>query len=65
MSGLSQHVYQMKHNVKFNEVEILYREPNFSKRKFKEGIAIKNSDLELLNKKEEIRSLSQIWENII
>ena len=65
MSGLSQHVIQTKHNIKFDEVKILYRESNFSKRKFKEGLAIKKSELELLNKKEEIRSLTNMGKHYI
>ena len=65
VSGLSQHIRQTKHKMKFNEVQILNRENNKEKRRFKEAVAIKNSKIELVNKKEEIKVLSEVWENML
>ena len=48
----------------FDDVEILNKESNFIKRKFKETIAIKKNNAPLLNKKEEIKAISNVWENI-
>ena len=53
------------HKTNFDEVEILNKESNFIKRKFKEAIAIKKNNAPLLNKKEEMKALSNVWENII
>ena len=49
----------------FDDVEILNKESNFIKRKFKEAIAIKKNNAPLLNKKDEIKDISNVWENII
>ena len=49
----------------FDDVEILNKESNFIKRKFKEAIAIKKNNAPLLNKKDEIKAISNVWENII
>ena len=65
MSGLSQHIKQTGHQAKFNDVKVLYKENNFAKRKFKEAIAIKKHKCNLLNKKEEIKILSDAWENLL
>ena len=65
ISGLSEHLRQTMHKANFDEVEILNKESNFIKRKFKEAIAIKKNNAPLLNKKEEIKALSNVWENII
>ena len=65
ISGLSQHIKESNHNINFDDVEVLYREMNFQKRKFKEAIAIKKHNNQLLNKKEEVKALSNIWENLI
>ena len=56
---------ESKHNIVFDNAEILHKERNFQKRKFKEAIAIKKQSMSLLNKKEEIKTLSNIWENIL
>ena len=65
VSGLSQHIKQTKHKIKFDDVEILHRESDYTKRKFKEALAIKKGNEQLMNKKEEIKLLSDVWENII
>ena len=65
ISGLSKHAMESKHNIVFDNAEILHKERNFQKRKFKEAIAIKKQSMSLLNKKEEIKTLSNIWENIL
>ena len=49
----------------FDDIEILNKESNFIKRKFKEAIAIKKNNAPLLNKKDEIKDISNVWENII
>ena len=64
VSGLSQHMQQSKHNINFNDAKIIYKE-NFKKRKLREGITIKKCKGLLLNKKEEIKPISEIWESII
>ena len=33
--------------------------------RFKEAVGIKNSKIELVNKKEEIKVLSEVWENML
>ena len=53
------------HKANFDDVEILNKESNFIKRKFKEAIAIKKNNVPLLNNKEEIKAISNVWENII
>ena len=63
ISGLSEHLRQTMHKANFDEVEILNKESNFIKRKFKEAIVIKKNNAPLLNKKEEIKALSNVWEN--
>ena len=56
---------ETKHEMNFNDTQILYKENNYIKRKFKEAIAIKNNKATIMNKKEEIKALSFIWENVI
>ena len=65
ISGLSEHLRQTMHKANFDDVEILNKESNFFKRKFKEAIAIKKNNTPLLNKKDEIKAISNVWENII
>ena len=65
ISGLSEHLRQTIHKANFDDVEILNKESNFIKRKFKEAIAIKKNNAPLLNKKEEKKAISNVWENII
>ena len=54
-----------KISTNFDDIEILNKESNFIKRKFKEAIAIKKNNAPLLNKKDEIKDISNVWENII
>ena len=56
MSGLSEYLRQTMHKANFDDVEILNKESNFIKRKFKEAIAIKKNNAPLLNKKEKIKA---------
>ena len=65
ISGLSQHAKETGHEIDWEGVEIIYKENNFNKRKFKEALVIKENSDKILNKKEEIRILSSIWEGII
>ena len=65
ISGLSERLRQTMHKANFDDVEILNKESNFIKRKFKEEIAIKKNNAPLLNKKEEIKAISNVRENII
>ena len=65
ISGLSEHLRQTMHKANFDEVDILKKESNFIKRKFKEAIAIKKNNPPLLKKREEIKALSNVWKNII
>ena len=65
LSGLSEHIKSTKHNVDWKNVEIICKEQNRPKRKFKEAIAIKKSSGQLMNKKEEMRSLSFIWDSVL
>ena len=45
---------------------ILYKENDFRERKFKEAVAIKKiGQNETMNKKEEVKVISDIWGNII
>ena len=65
MSGLSQHIVQYNHEVGWDEVKILCKENDFRKRKFQEAIAIRNDINRVMNKKEEVKVISNIWENLI
>ena len=65
VSGLSQHLKQTNHEAEFDDVKVLFRERNFRMRKFKEALAIKEHKANLLNKKEEIKLLSNVWENLL
>ena len=65
MSGLSQHIVQCNHEVEWDDVKILCRENDFKKRKFQEAIAIKNDINRAMNKKEDVKVISNIWENLI
>ena len=66
ISGLSKHIRDNKHNVDWENVIILHKENDFRKRKFKEAVAIKKiGQNETMNKKEEVKVISDIWGNII
>ena len=54
------------HKIDWEGTEVLYKERNFIKRKFKEGIAIKKHKLDrLMNKKEEIKVIADMWEELL
>ena len=65
ISGLSKHIRDNKHNVDWDNVIILHKENDFRKRKFKEAVAIKKTGTVTMNKKEEVKAISDIWGNII
>ena len=65
MSGLSQHITNYQHTADWENVKILHKETNFIKRKFKEALAINENLNNVLNKKEEVKAISNIWENLI
>ena len=55
MSGLSKHFRESKHTVEWNSINILHRDNDFRKRKFKDAVAIRKATNSILNKKEEIK----------
>ena len=66
ITGLSQHLRESRHTPNWKEIEILARENNIVKRKFKESVAISQKKKDnLLNKKEERKVISDIWSAII
>ena len=66
IAGLSQHLRESRHTPNWKEIEILARENNIVKRKFKESVAISQEKKNnLLNKKEEGKVISVIWSAII
>ena len=65
VSGLSKHLRESKHTVDWDSINILHRENDFRKRKFKEAVAIRKTANDILNKKEEIKIISSIWETLI
>ena len=65
VSGLSKHLRESKHTVDWDSINILHRENDFRKRKFKEAVAIRKTANNILNKKEEIKIISSIWETLI
>ena len=66
ITGLSQHLRESRHTPNWKEIEILARENNILKRKFKESVAISQEKKDnLLNKKEERKVISDIWSAII
>ena len=66
ITGLSQHLRESRHTPNWKEIEILARENNIVKRKFKESVAISQEKKDnLLNKKEERKVISDIWSAII
>ena len=66
ITGLSQHLRKSRHTPNWKEIEILARENNIVKRKFKQSVAISQEKKDnLLNKKEERKVISDIWSAII
>ena len=66
VSGLSQHIRNTKHEINWNDVNVIDKENNMIKRKLKEAIKIRDSpQASLMNKKEECKILSNIWDSIL
>ena len=66
VSGLSQHIRNTKHEINWNDANVIDKENNMVKRKLKEAIKIRNSpQASLMNKKEECKILSNIWDSIL
>ena len=63
---LSQHLRESRHTSNWKEVEILAKENNIVKRKFKESVAISQEKKDtLMNKEKERNVISDIWSAII
>ena len=66
ITGLLKHLRESTHTPIWKEVEIIAKENNIVKRKFKESVAITQERKDnLLNKKEERKVISDIWSTII
>ena len=66
ITGLSQHLRESRHTPNWKEVEILAKENNIVRQKFKESVAILQEKKDnLLNKIEERKVISDIWSAII
>ena len=66
ITGLSQHLRESRHTPNWKEVEILAKENNIFKRKFKESVAISQEKKDnVFNKKEERKVISDTWSTII
>ena len=66
ITGLSQHLRESRHTPIWEMVEIIAKEGNIAKWKFKESVAItQEKKNNLLNKKEERKVISDIWSAII
>ena len=66
ITGLSQHLRESRHTPNWKEAEILAKENNIVKRRFKENVAISQEEKDkILNKKEERKVISDIWSEII
>ena len=65
MSGISQHAIQARHTPQWNEATILKVESNCVKRKYKEAICLIKDRGKTVNKKEEVKQLSSIWEPLL
>ena len=65
ISGLSSHIKNTGHNIDWENTKVLCKEQNHIKRKFKEGLEIKKCKGRTMNKKEESKIISDIWENVL
>ena len=66
ITGLSEHLRESRHTPNWKEVEILAKENNIFKRKFKESVAISQEKKDnVYNKKEERKVISDTWSTII
>ena len=65
ITGLSKHLRESGHTPNWEQTEIVTKENNLVKRKFKESVAITQEDrFNLLNKKEERKVISDVWSAI-
>ena len=65
ITGLSKHLRESGHTPNWEQTEILIKEQNLVKRKFKESVAITQEEKDnLLNKKEERKVISDVWSAI-
>ena len=65
ITGVSKHMKTTGHFSAWNDVRIIYRENNWKKRKFKEAARIISHNKEqLMNKKDERKTISNLW-NIV
>ena len=65
-SGLSQHIKSTNHEINWNDTNVISKENDMAKRKLKEAIKIRNTpQADLMNKKEECKILSSIWDSIL
>ena len=66
ITGHSQHMKTTGHSPAWDDVAIIYRENNWKKRKFKEAArrVILHNKEQLMNKKEERKTISNLW-NIV
>ena len=65
ISGLSKHIRDTNHNIDWDNIYILNKKNDFQKRKFKEAVAIRKMTKKTMNKKEKVKTISSIWENLI
>ena len=66
ITDLSQHLLESRHTPIWKEVEIIAKENNIVKQKFKESVAIMQERKDnLWNKTEERKVISDIWSAII
>ena len=66
ITGLSQHFRESRHTPIWKNVEIIAKENNIVKGKFKENVGIgQERKGNLLNKKEERKVINDIWSAII
>ena len=66
ITGLSQHLRESRHTPNGKEVEILAKENNIVKQKFKESVAIQQEKKDNpLIKQEERKVISNLWSAII
>ena len=65
ITGLSQHMKTTGHSPAWDDGRIIYRENDWNKRNFKETARITSHNKEqLMNKKDERRAISNLW-NIV
>ena len=65
ISGLSNHIKITGLSIDWENTKVLCKEQIHIKRKFKEGLEIKKCKGRTMNKKEESKIISDIWENVL